>query len=94
MTLTEFKKLWETDGTKLVELEKRNLHDKDELWLLLAVYLPESTYDYGRHMALIIKCNAKSKEILMHDVRNLSGEVTSFSESEVSDWFERHVGRY
>jgi len=92
MTLTEFKTMWCSDGTKLVEQDKRVLDDKDEIWYLFAVYFPESTVEHGRHMAMILKCSNED-EIMMHDLKNISGTAES-NRRLMDEWFERHVGKY
>ena len=90
--LKDFIDMWQTDGTKLVEQERRNINGT--IWLLYAVYYPQSTYDYGRHGAILMKVDAKTKVILLHDCRNISGEVGKNYRQGIDDWFNEHVGRY
>lgn len=99
MTLVEFLKMWQEDGTQLIEQDRRVLNGS--LWLLYCVYFPESTYEYGRHSALILKVDNKTDEILMHDVDNITGEATPEirptvyrSGRTLDDWFEAHAGKY
>jgi hypothetical protein len=88
MTLERFLKLWTEDGTRLVE------HDRQVrngfLWILYGVYFPESTVDYGRHVALLLKIDGQTIEILGHDMHNITGETVH---REV-DWFLDHVAKY
>jgi hypothetical protein len=88
MTLERFLKLWTEDGTRLVE------HDRQVrngfLWILYGVYFPESTVDYGRHVALLLKIDGQTKEILGHDMHNITGETVH---REVG-WFLDHVAKY
>ena len=88
MTLEEFLKLWTEDGTQLVEHD-RQVRD-GFLWILYGVYFPESTVDYGRHMALLLKIIGDTGEILGHDMHNITGETVH---REV-DWFLDHVTKY
>jgi len=90
--LKDFVKMWTSDGTKLME-EARRRH-KDSLWLLYAVYFHGSTYEYGRHMAIVLKVNPKTDVILKHDLTNLSGEVYTSYRQGVDEWFEKHIGRF
>lgn len=90
--LKDFLEMWTRDGTKLVEQERQNIDGA--VWYLYSVYFPESTYDYGRHMAMILKVNAKTRVILMHDLYNLSGELGANHRQGIDEWFERHAGKY
>lgn len=90
--LKDFIALWESDGTKLIEQDRRNING--HIWLLYAVYFPDSTYDYGRHSAILMKVDAKTEIILLHDCRNLSGEVNKNYRQGIDDWFNEHVGKY
>ena len=90
--LKDFVKMWTCDGTKLTEEARRRR--QGSLWLLYAVYFPGSTYEYGRHMAMILKIHPKTKVILKHDLTNLSGEVYTNYRQGIDDWFDRHIGRY
>lgn len=99
MTLVEFLKMWQEDGTQLVEQDRRVLNGS--LWLLYAIYFPESTTEYGRHSALILKVDNKTDEILMHDVDNITGEATpdyrptvARSGRTLDAWFDAHAGKY
>ena len=88
MTLPEFLKLWTEDGTKLVEHDRRNRNGF--LWVLYGVYFPESRVEYGRHLALLMKINSQTNEILAHDMHNITGETIH---REV-DWFLDHIAKY
>jgi len=88
VTLPEFLKLWTEDGTKLVEHDRRNRNGF--LWVLYGVYFPESRVEYGRHLALLMKINSQTNEILAHDMHNITGETIH---REV-DWFLDHVAKY
>ena len=92
MNLSQFVALWQEDGTRLVEQQRRRINGA--IWLLYAVYFPQSTYEYGRHSALILKVNAKGGKILMHDFHNLSGEVDLNWRQGIDEWFEEHAGKY
>lgn len=92
MTLTQFKKMWEEDGTKLVKESHTRINGAT--WYLYAVYFPESTEGYGRHMVMILKIDTKSKEILKHDLKNIGGELSPNGRQGVDTWFKEHVGRY
>ena len=90
--LEDFLKMWSEDGTKLVEQDRRSINGS--IWLLYSVYFSESTYDYGRHMAMLLKVDAHSQVILLHDLENLSGTVMGGGYRSIGDWFERHAGKY
>ena len=92
ITLKEFLKMWTEDGTRLIEEERQSINGT--IWLLYAVYFPESTNDYGRHMGLLLKMDAKTEVILLHDLTNLSGELTKSYRQGIDDWFTRHAGKY
>lgn len=91
MKLDSFLIEWRRDGTRLIELCRE--YSNGAMWLLFAIYLPESSADYGCHMALILKCD-REEEILKHDMTNLHGEINSLSKREIEDWFRNHVGKY
>ena len=90
--LDAFLKMWAEDGTQLIEQERRDINGA--VWVLYAIYFPESTYDYGRHMALLIKVDRATDIILLHDLTNLAGEVEDNYRQGIDDWFNRHVGQY
>lgn len=90
--LKDFLDMWQGDGTRLVEQTRRNLNGC--IWVLYAVYFPESTYDYGRHGAILVKIDAKTDIILLHDCKNISGEVNGNYRQGIDEWFKEHVGRY
>ena len=90
--LKDFVDMWTSDGTKLVEEARRRRRGSQ--WLLYAVYFPGSTYEYGRHMAMILKVNPKTDVIIKHDLTNLSGEVYTSYRQGIDDWFKKHIGRY
>ena len=92
MKLDNFIAMWASDGTKLVEQERRQ--QNGAIWLLFAVYFPQSTYDHGRHMAMLLKVDAKTDVILLHDLTNITGEINENYRTEIDAWFERHVGKY
>ena len=92
MKLNEFIKMWTKDGTRFSERKREKLNGS--IWLLYAVYFPDSTYDYGRHMAMILKMDAKTNEILKHDLSNIQGEVTPNYSQGIYEWFEAHKGKY
>lgn len=91
LKLNDFIKMWTEDGTRLVEQERR--HINGAIWILYAVYFPQSTYGYGRHMAMILKVDPEAEVILMHDLTNVSGEVSNYRQG-IDEWFERHAGKY
>ena len=90
--LRDFIDMWQEDGTKLVEEQCKSING--HIWLLYAVYFPQSTLDYGRHGALLLKIDAKTEIILMHDGKNISGEVTKNYRQGIDDWFKEHAGKY
>ena len=88
MPLEEFLKLWTEDGTRLVEHDRQTRNGF--LWILYGVYFPESTVDYGRHMALLLKIAGTTGKIPGHDMHNVTGET---AHREV-DWFLDNVAKY
>jgi len=90
--LDDFIKMWTEDGTRLIEQDRRELNGS--IWLLYSVYFPESTSDYGRHMAMLLKVDAKTDVILLHDLENLTGSIIGGSYRSLEEWFERHAGKY
>lgn len=92
MTFDEFQKMWEEDGTKL-HLQK-DVPNNGHIWKLIAVYFPGSTAEYGRHMAMILKVDGTTGEILMHDLKNITGENPINWRATIDSWFESHVGNY
>jgi hypothetical protein len=90
--LDDFIKMWTEDGTRLIEQDRRELNGS--IWLLYSVYFPESTYDYGRHMAMLLKVDAKTDVILLHDLENLTGSIIGGGYRSLEEWFERHAGKY
>ena len=91
MRLQDFIALWTSDGTKLTEEDKQELNDAT--WILYSVYFPDSTQDYGRHMAMLLKVS-KDGIILKHDLENLSGTQIGGGHRDIKDWFLKHVGVY
>lgn len=92
INLKDFIDMWQEDGTKLVEQQRQSLNG--HIWILYAVYFPESTTDYGRHGALLLKIDAKTDIILLHDGKNISGEVNGNYRQGIDAWFNEHVGKY
>ncbi len=90
--LKDFINMWQVDGTKLVEQKRNQLNG--HIWILYAVYYPESTNDYGRHSAMLLKVDKKTKIILLHDCKNISGEVNKNYRQGIDDWFKEHIGKY
>ena len=90
--LRDFLRMWRSDGTKLIRESCRALNGAT--WLLYSVYFPDSTIAYGRHMAMILKVNTKTRVILMHDLRNLTNEVKENYRQGIDAWFEEHAGKY
>ena len=84
--------MWQSDGTRLVEQIRKEMDRYT--WLLYGVYFPQSTYEYGRHMAMILKVDTTSGEILMHDIRNIVGEAATPYHESIDKWFNEHAGRY
>mgnify|MGYP001571625903 FL=1 len=89
--LADFMAMWQEDGTKLVEQDRCVVNGMT--WLLYAVYFPESTWDHGRHMAMLLKVDTPSDIILLHDLKNITGEVGNYR-AEIDKWFQEHVGKY
>ncbi len=92
INLKDFIKMWTDDGTRLIEQDRRKIDCS--IWLLYSVYFPESTGDYGRHMAMLLKVDAKTDVILLHDLENLTGSLMRGGYRSLEEWFERHVGKY
>ena len=92
MTLRDFLRMWRSDGTKLVRESRRVVNGA--IWLLYSVYFPDSTITYGRHMAMILKVDTRTRVILMHDLKNLTSEVKENYRQGIDAWFEEHVGKY
>lgn len=90
--LEDFKQMWCEDGTKLVEQDRRVVDG--HTWLLYAIYFPESTSDYGRHSALLLKMVTETEVIILHDQMNITNEVTGNYRQGIDEWFKRHVGQY
>lgn len=90
--LRDFLRMWRGDGTKLVR-EKCRVMD-DATWFLYSVYFPQSTADYGRHMAMILKVDIKTRIILMHDLKNLTDKVRENYRQGIDAWFSKHAGKY
>lgn len=92
LKLKDFIAMWESDGTKLIEQTRRSVNG--HLWLLYAVYFPESTYVHGRHMAMLLKVDMESTVILLHDLTNITGEISSNYRDGIDAWFERHLKEF
>jgi hypothetical protein len=92
LKLRDFLRMWRADGTKLIKESRRVVNGA--VWLLYSVYFPDSTITYGRHMAMILKVDAKTRVILMHDLKNLTSEVKENYRQGIDAWFEEHVGKY
>jgi len=95
MKLSEFKAMWEEDGTKFVK-QAEKVHGKGH-WYLFNVHFPYGTADYGRHMAIILKVDSKTREVLKHDTKNTSSAISNKPApwtTEIQQWFDKHVGRY
>jgi len=90
--LQDFLNMWQEDGTKLIQEQKQQVNGST--WYLYAVYYPESTYEYGRHGAILMKVDTKTQVIILHDCKNISGEVSENYRQGIDDWFKEHVGRY
>ena len=90
--LKDFIKMWTEDGTRLIEQDRRKVDGS--IWLLYSVYFPESTYDYGRHMAILLKLDAETEVILLHDLENLTGDLIGGGYRSLDEWFDRHAGKY
>jgi len=91
MKLKDFIEMWTKDGTRLVEQESQQVNGYK--WILYAAYFPDSTWDYGRHMAMVLKVN-KDDVIVMHDLTNISGEVGQYNKRTLNEWWKRHAGKY
>ena len=92
MSLDDFISMWQEDGTKLLEQDRRVVNGS--IWLLYAVYFPYSTDLYGRHMAMILKVDAITHVILKHDLKNIAGEDESNWRKTILAWFNSHVDQY
>jgi len=92
LKLRDFLRMWRSDGTKLIRESRRVVNGAT--WLLYSVYFPDTTITYGRHMAMILKVDTKTRVILMHDLKNLTSEVKENYRQGIDAWFEEHAGKY
>lgn len=90
--LRDFYRMWTDDGTKLIKQDIRRINGT--LWLLFSVYFAECTLEYGRHMALLLKVDGKTKVILAHDLENMTGSAIDGGHRSIREWFDQHAGRY
>lgn len=92
MKLSEFKQMWEADGTKFVKLDEQERGK--EHWYLYSIHFPESTTNYGRHMAMLLQVHKDTREVIAHDTKNTSyahgGKAKPWTQ-EIQDWFDKHV---
>ena len=92
LKLRGFLQMWRSDGTKLIRESHKIVNGAT--WFLYSVYFPDSTLNYGRHMAMILKVNTKTRIILMHDLKNLTDKVKENYRQGIDTWFEEHAGKY
>jgi hypothetical protein len=94
MKLSEFKAMWEEDGTKLVKMDEQVRGN--EHWYLYNIHFPESRTSYGRHMAVLLQVDRKTREVVAHDTKNTSAPYGKKADpapwtKEIQDWFQKHV---
>lgn len=87
MTLREFLRMWRADKTVLV-LESTRRRGPKEMRLYSAL-LPYSS-DYGRHLAILLEIDRSTREVLNHELINLSGWI-AMSRADVDKAFARFV---
>jgi len=92
MKLEDFRRLWEEDGFHLTETERKE--KGGFYYLLLRLKSDQSTEEYGRHGAILMKVEKATGEIDSYDTMNLAGDWQGNTPYtlEVQEWFERHVG--
>lgn len=88
MNLTEFKAMWEEDGTHLVEEDRRQ--QAGATWILFSAEAPRMTPDYGRHYAVYVVLGTKG-QIVAHNLKNLTSRDTTPWRQQVGAWWEEHV---
>lgn len=88
MKLAEFITMWEGDDLKMVEEERRIIDGAT--WILYSVTEVISTYDYGRHYALILVIN-KDEEVFSYNFLNIRSRDPQPWRPQVQDWWERHI---
>jgi len=88
MNLRQFKRLWEKDGLEFIEEERRSLNGTT--WILFDVVEPQSTYDYGRHYALMVVLGKRGK-VIAHNFKNISSATPGPWRQQVDAWWERHL---
>ena len=87
MNLAEFRAMWEGDGLKFIEADRRQ---KDgAVWILYNVIEPESTQDYGRHYALIVVLG-KHEQLICHNFKNISDRPGKPWYPQIEEWWEKH----
>ncbi len=95
MKVEDWKRLWEGDGFKLVELRKVEQAEERLMWFLFSINVPYSAQDYGRHYCALLVVDERSGEILKHDTHNIASgdpsEPATNVQQETEDWFMRHV---
>lgn len=88
MHLPEFLAMWQQDGTRLIE-EDRRAGLEGTTWLLYSVEEPTMTIDYGRHYGLIVVLNTAGV-IIAHNIKNISSANATPWRKQVWAWYEEH----
>ena len=87
MTLVEFRQMWERDGLRFIEEDRRVR--ADGIWVLYSVEEPSSTLDYGRHYGLIVVI--VDNQIMAHNFKNISSNDGMSWRQQVQSWWEEHL---
>lgn len=90
MTLREFLKMWRADLTveKIIPAPGiAKVQNEDFCYLLYYVLYKKREVDYGRHAGLRIKVNRITKEILEHDIVNMTQDARGNWIEKLGAWF-------
>lgn len=92
--LYDFLHDWEKDGFEFKQLDRPKTTDEAK-WYLYGVTLPYSSYDHGRHTALMVAVEPKTLEVLAHNFKNIHANGNGFNRGEwrkqILEWWDEHV---
>lgn len=88
-TLRQFKAMWEADG--FVFREEARRRTREATWLLFGVTCPYGTSEYGRHLGLMVALAPRTREVIGHNIKNISDGSSQPWLQQVQEWWERHV---
>lgn len=88
MKVHEFKKMWEDDGAKFVEEDRRQIGKAT--WILFSLLEPQSTISYGRHYALIL-VHDYQENVVAHNLKNISTGSGKPWRPEIEMWWREHL---